>query len=103
MRQKYEEAGVLGQLPLLKELYELRTAARRARGGMEIESGESQLVLDENGVCVDVRPHERGLTEAIIEECMLLANQMCIRDRSCSARTTRCMWQAARWAAWMWN
>ena len=24
---------------------------------------------------MDVRPHERGLTEAIIEECMLLANQ----------------------------
>ena len=85
VRQKYEEAGVLGQLPLLKELYELRTAARRARGGMEIESGESQLVLDENGVCVDVRPHERGLTEAIIEECMLLANQ-CAANKGRTSR-----------------
>ena len=52
---------------------------------MEIESGESQLVLDENGVCVDVRPHERGLTEAIIEECMLLANQ-CAANKGRTSR-----------------
>ena len=73
LRAKY--APVASQLPALKKLYDLRVAARRARGGMEIESGESQLILNEAGVCVDVRPHERGLTEAIIEECMLLANQ----------------------------
>ncbi|MBQ8647932.1 MAG: ribonuclease R [Oscillospiraceae bacterium] len=75
VKAKYEEAGVMESLPLLKELYDLRIAARKARGGMEIESGESKLVLDENGVCVDVHRAERGLTEAIIEECMLLANQ----------------------------
>ena len=75
IKAKYEQAGVMESLPLLKELYDLRIAARKARGGMEIESGESKLVLDENGVCVDVHRAERGLTEAIIEECMLLANQ----------------------------
>lgn len=80
LEQKY--APVSSQLPLLGEVYALRAALRKARGGMEIESGESKLLFDEEGRCVGVEKRERGQSEAIIEECMLLANQ-------CAARAAR--------------
>lgn len=75
-------AQVTLQLPLLDELYRLRAARRKERGGLEIESDEAKIVLDKNGRCVDVICRERGRSEAIIEECMLLANQ-------CAAKAAR--------------
>ncbi len=68
-------AAVAGQLPALRALYEKRLALRRARGGMELDSPEAKLVLDAAGRCVGVRRAARGAAEAMIEECMLLANQ----------------------------
>ena len=75
-------AQVTLQLPLLDELYRLRAARRKERGGLEIESDEAKIVLDKNGRCVDVICRERGRSEAIIEECMLLANR-------CAAKAAR--------------
>ena len=75
-------APVALQLPLLDELYRLRAARRKERGGLEIESNEAKVVLDGNGRCVDVICRSRGRSEAIIEECMLLANQ-------CAAKAAR--------------
>ena len=73
IRQKYAE--VVDQLPVMQELYEKRQALRKARGGMDIESTEAKLVLDENGRCIDVVKRTRGISECMIEEFMLLANQ----------------------------
>ena len=73
IQQKYAE--VVSQLPVMRELYEKRQALRKARGGMDIESTEAKLVLDENGRCIDVVKRERGVSECMIEEFMLLANQ----------------------------
>lgn len=73
LAEKY--AGVSAQLPVMAELYEKRLALRKARGGMEIESDEAKLVLDEQGHCVDVVKRGRGVSECMIEEFMLLANQ----------------------------
>ena len=73
VRRKY--ADVLPQLPVMQKLYEKRLELRRARGGMEIESDEAKLVMDEQGRCVDVIKRTRGVSECMIEEFMLLANQ----------------------------
>lgn len=73
IREKY--AAVSAQLPVMQELYEKRLALRKARGGMDIESSEAKLVLDEKGRCIDVVKRERGVSECMIEEFMLLANQ----------------------------
>lgn len=73
IREKY--ATVSAQLPVMRELYEKRLALRKARGGMDIESTEAKLVLDEKGRCIDVVKRERGVSECMIEEFMLLANQ----------------------------
>ena len=73
IRTKYAE--VIGQLPAMKELYEKRLVLRKARGGMEIESNEAKLIMDEEGRCVDIVKRGRGVSECMIEEFMLLANQ----------------------------
>ncbi|WP_418455138.1 ribonuclease R family protein [Allofournierella sp.] len=80
LQKKY--ADVAEQLPAMRELYEKRTALRRQRGGIELESGEAKLLLDEEGRCVGVEKRRRGLTERMIEEFMLLAN-------GCAARLAR--------------
>ena len=42
---------------------------------MDIESNEAKLVMDENGRCIDIVKRDRGTSECMIEEFMLLANQ----------------------------
>ncbi len=73
LQTKY--AAVLDQLPVMDELYRKRLVLRKARGGMDIESNEAKLVMDENGRCVDIVKRDRGTSECMIEEFMLLANQ----------------------------
>jgi ribonuclease R len=71
----YKYAEVAEQLPAMKRLYDLRAALRKKRGCMDIESGEVKLILDEDGHCINVKKRVQGLSEAMIEEFMLLANQ----------------------------
>ena len=73
LHEKY--AQVKEQLPWMKELYQHRTRLRRERNGIELESRESKLILDEQERCVQVVCAQRGTSEAMIEEFMLLANQ----------------------------
>lgn len=67
-------AAVSAELSMMDELYQKLAALRAARGSMDIESGEAKLVIDDNGVCIDVQKRERGVSECMIEEFMLLAN-----------------------------
>lgn len=69
---KYAE--VAASLPVMHELYEKLALLRSKRGSMDIESNEAKLVIDENGKCVGVIKRERGESEQMIEEFMLLAN-----------------------------
>lgn len=70
--EKYSE--VSKSLKLMYELYTQLSAKRKARGSMDIESGECKLVLNEEGICIDVEKRQRGVSECMIEEFMLLAN-----------------------------
>ncbi|MEE5991864.1 MAG: ribonuclease R [Oscillospiraceae bacterium] len=78
--EKY--APVVEMLHLLDELSGKLEHLRKLRGAPELESTESALILDENGICVGLAPIERGRSECIIECCMLSANE-------CSARLAR--------------
>lgn len=80
LAEKYR--AVAEQLPMLRAIYEKLAQKRDARGGMDIESEESKLLTDENGVCIGVEKRDRGVSERIIEECMILAN-------GCAARFAR--------------
>ncbi len=80
IQEKY--APVAGMLRLLDELSTKLEHLRKLRGAPELESTESALILDENGICVGLAPIERGRSECIIESCMLSANE-------CSAKLAR--------------
>ena len=72
VRNKYAE--VIGQIPVMNELFEILKENRVQRGAPEIDSKESKIICDENGVCCDIKERTRGISEGIIEEFMLCAN-----------------------------
>lgn len=72
IKEKY--ADVYSSFPLIDDVYQKLAHLRKARGCMEIESEEAELIIDDNGVCVGVKKRQRGKTERVIEEFMLLAN-----------------------------
>lgn len=73
LREKY--APVLESLAAARELAHILKQRSRDMGTMDFESGESQFVLDENGVCIDVKPRVQGEAEGVIEQLMIVANQ----------------------------
>lgn len=73
LKEKYQP--VLASLQAGQELAQLLEAKGRRRGTMDFESSEARFFLDRNGTCVDILPRSRGLSEKMIEQFMILANQ----------------------------
>ena len=71
--EKYK--AVQHMIPLMDELCDIRLRERKRRGAPELETAEGALVFNDEGVCVDVVARERGKSECIVEEMMLLANE----------------------------
>lgn len=72
IKSKYER--VIERIPIMRELAEILEKNRIERGAPAIDTKEAKIITDENGVCVDVKPRDRGVAEKIIEEFMLMAN-----------------------------
>ncbi len=62
-------------LPLMVELYEKLLEKSRRRGSLELETTESVILLDEAGMPIDIVARERGVSERMIEQFMLAANE----------------------------
>ena len=75
--EKY--GGLTKSILLMDTLAAILTANKLRRGAPQIETSESKLIIDENDVCVDVQRRERGRSELIIEEFMLMANTAAAR------------------------
>lgn len=66
--------------PVSDALTEMRSCARvlknnsSSRGALAIDSKESKIILDENGVACAIEPRERGEAEELIEQFMITAN-----------------------------
>lgn len=73
LKQKY--APVIRGLNAARELADILKRRAKERGYMELESVEPQFTLDENGICVDVKPRRSGEAEEMIEQLMICANQ----------------------------
>jgi len=71
--KKYEKL-----IPMTKDMMELSDilhAMRRAKGSLEFEIPESKIIVDKNGKPIDVVLIDRGISERIIEQFMLIANE----------------------------
>ena len=68
--------------PMLREMAALAgklAKRRRLRGSLDLETGESSIVCDENGAPVEIVRREQGISEALIESFMLAANE-CVAE-----------------------
>lgn len=72
---KTKYARVIDRIPIMKELADILVKNRVDRGAPEIDTSETKIITDENGVCIDVKPRTNGIAEGIIEEFMLMANK----------------------------
>ncbi len=77
LSEKYSE--VMDCLPVMDELAKKLKKRKISRGAPSLESVESKLVISDEDICVDVMPRERGRSEELIEDFMLLANECAAR------------------------
>ncbi|MGI6710965.1 MAG: ribonuclease R [Bacilli bacterium] len=59
----------------MEELAGLLNEMRNWRGAIDFDLDEAKIILDETGEVEDIIPDERGVSERIIEEFMLIANE----------------------------
>ena len=77
-------AGLVEPLRVMEELAHLLMERRNARGSLDFELPETEVVLDERGMPTDVRRAERTIAHRIVEEFMIAANEAvarCLRER----------------------
>jgi ribonuclease R len=72
-------ADLLPHLRNLDALYRVLVKARWARGAIDFETVETQMIFDEQGKIARIVPTSRNDAHRIIEECMLAAN-VCASD-----------------------
>lgn len=77
LAEKYD--GLTDKIRLMDELASILTANKLHRGAPQIETSECKIIVDENDVCIDIKKRERGRSEMIIEEFMLMANTSAAR------------------------
>ncbi len=69
-------SGILRDaLPTMLELYELLSKKSARRGALDIETSEAKIIVNEYNEPTDILKVERGVTEMLIEQFMLCANE----------------------------
>lgn len=71
--KKYE--SLMTDFSLMLELYNILKKKSEKKGAMDLESEEAKITLDEKGHPIDIIKRERGVTERLIEQFMLCANE----------------------------
>ena len=73
IKKKYSK--LLPTLKKMEELYEKLLKKSRSRGYIDFDADEAVIILDSKGTPVSIERRERGLSERIIEQFMLTANE----------------------------
>lgn len=68
-------ADILPMLESMRELTKILNEKRVKQGSIDFDIDEAQIILDKSGKAIDVQKHERGISNRMIEEFMLLANE----------------------------
>ncbi len=78
MREKYSD--FIENLENAQELAAILSQRREKRGAIDFDFPESKIVLDKNGYPVNITEYERRVSNKMIEEFMLLANETVAED-----------------------
>ncbi len=62
-------------LHIMQELSEILFNKRNKRGAIDFDIDEPKIIVDDKGKAIDILIEERGISEKIIEELMILANE----------------------------
>lgn len=73
LRERYSD--IVEEIELMAELARILKNKRISRGSLEFETTEAKIILDEKGDVEDIKPYPYGISNGIIEEFMLLANE----------------------------
>ena len=73
IKKKYQ--SVLPTLTKMRELYEILLKKSHNRGAIDFDADEAVITLAEDGSPIQIDRRERGLSERIIEQFMLTANE----------------------------
>lgn len=71
--KRYEK--YISYFDLMAELANILKSKRKENGYLNLEIPESKIILDENGVAIDVKKYETYFANEIIEQFMLIANE----------------------------
>lgn len=77
LAQQYE--SLLPEITNLYSVFQALLAARKARGAVDFETTETQIICDDNGRIAQIVPRTRTQAHQLIEEAMLAAN-VCSAD-----------------------
>ena len=64
----------------MRDLASILRAKRKKRGSIDFDFPETKMILDENGVPLELRPYDRNVATKIIEDFMLIANETVAED-----------------------
>ncbi len=73
IKKKY--SSVAQSLEKMRELYNILLEKSLKRGAIDFDSDEAVIILDENGTPIAIERRERGLSERMIEQFMITANE----------------------------
>lgn len=71
--KKYEK--YIHNFELMEELAKILKAKRIKDGSLDLDVPESKIILDKNGIAIDVKKYEVSFANEIIEQFMLIANE----------------------------
>ncbi len=66
----------LDNFVVMEELAKVLKNKRKKDGSLDLDVPESKIILDENGVAIDVKKYEINFANEIIEQFMLIANEV---------------------------
>lgn len=67
--------GFMEELENAKELCEILNRQRSKRGSIDFNLDETQIILNDKGKPIEIKPVERGISNRMIEEFMIVCNE----------------------------
>lgn len=76
--EQYKE--LLPMFRNMKELADILREKRKKRGSIDFDFPETNIILNEKGIPLEIKPYERRTANKIIEDFMLIANETVAED-----------------------
>lgn len=74
-KSKEKLKTVAKELKLMEELCYILTEKRERRGSIDFEFPETKIILDDEGIPIEIRKEDRRIANKLIEEFMLVTNE----------------------------